>query len=338
MSELYLIRNLLSIKTATAIINDYGIGKPIYSVVSLNGDSSRIIKKNIKDEAGEYKVCDSISLNLLPFRLSSIFKQRKNVGNLKREVRRIFEEEEVERIFITYPIHLDSYVYFSEAKKMGIEVCFFEEGPCFYRAGQTKQYEVVSLSTLIKKVYFKAVGLEYGYNFKPDKWYSSLPMEGKSLPINLVYSKVDLPQSVHNVFLSRPVSDDSTDLSIFDEVDAIMLFIQKAHLTNEDIYIKFHPRESDSKRKQLLNILKKMQVSAKCIKGTYSSEDMLFSMKKGVICGYDTTTLVYSKNINPNIKSYSVLGAIKDKDSSGFLNECYNEYCNKYPHIEMILK
>ena len=199
----------------------------------------------------------------------------------------------------------------------------------------TKQYSVVNLKSFLRKIYFSIVGLNYGYGFKPDAWYSSLPIKESYNKIDLLYKKVQFPEEIKNIFLSRPVSCDFPEISLLDEVSAIKSFYFNLDLKGH-LFVKFHPRESEEKRRKLISLLRSENVLVEDLNVESSSEDIVYSMGQGKVIGYDTTTLVYSNKINPKIQAYSILALIKDKESSGFLQECYKEYCEKYPFIKMI--
>ncbi|MBH0027520.1 hypothetical protein I6F53_11045 [Pseudoalteromonas sp. SWN29] len=336
MSDLFLIRNLLSSTSALSIMHQYGSEDAVFSVVSCNKTLEDAIKNSILSDA-HHQVIDTFKLDLMPFRLTSLYKQRLSVNSIKFKILQLYKARGINKLFLTYPMHLDSYLYYTVAKKNDIEICFFEEGPCFYRGGLTKQYSVVNFNSFLRKIYFRIVGLDYGYGFKPDTWYSSLPIKNNYNKVNLVYRKVDLPDEVMNLFLSRPVSCDFPEITLADEVNAIKAFYFNLDLKG-CLYIKFHPRESEEKRMKLLCLLKDEKILVKHLNVEYSSEDIVYSMSQGNIVGYDTTTLVYSNKINPKIQAYSILALIKNKESSGFLQECYREYEEKYPFIKMIKK
>lgn len=323
----------MSLATAKAIVEKLDKNEVVVSIISEDAKLNDIIKKNIGND--NFQVHDTEVLSLLSFKVNSIISQKKIVKAYFDKVENFLKTNNVERIFITYPLHLDSYVYFRVAKKIGIKVAFYEEGPCFYRQGRTKQYNIVNVRTMLRKVYFSLVGLNFGYEFKPQEWYSLLPVGENSKRIEILYNDVGISNTVRNVFLSRPASDDYPLVTIDDEVNAIKSYYNQYIDPNDTLYIKFHPRESNYKIKMLMKNLKLSGIKVECIEGDFSSEDLLFSMRNGTICGYDSTTLVYSNNINKNVKAISLLGFIKDKDKTGFLNECYDEYVKLYGHIKM---
>ncbi|MEZ9357188.1 polysialyltransferase family glycosyltransferase [Vibrio breoganii] len=331
MKNLYLIRNLLSLKAAKAIDEQYHSNESIYSIIEGNSQLSNIIISNLNENKDS--IVPTINFRLYKVGIN-IFKQRKNIGDAKKEIEIKLRGLSVSKLFITYPMHFDSYMYYLTARKMGITICFYEEGPCFYRGGLTKQYEIKNTKDLLRKIYYSMCGLRRGYDFKADCWYSSLPIKDKHKSIRLQYERVQLPLDVKYVFLSRPVSDDYQELDIRDEVNAIMKFYNLA-CGSDPLYIKFHPRESDLKRSQIRNMLFKSNINIKILEKDCPSEDIIYSMKNGAVCGYDTTTLVYANNINDKIEVYSVLKSIAVKDTTGFLLECYEEYKLKYKHIRM---
>jgi len=332
MSNLYLLRNLLSLKAAESIDEQYSFRNSKFSVIDSNPQLKDIILKNIDEKA-----CNVVTTVKLPVYSVgfNILKQRQRIQEVKRLVEKQLAELTVNQLFITYPMHFDSYIYYLVAIKLKIKVCFYEEGPCFYRAGCTKQYEINNIKDAVRRLYFESCGLKRGYAFKANSWYCSLPIKENYHTVILKYEKVNLSPDVKFVFLSRPVSDDYPEINLIDEVNAIKKFFDLVCKGNV-LHLKFHPRESETKRSQIQELLRALGITTIVIKGNGPSEDIIFSMKSGAVCGYDTTTLVYANNINKNIDVYSVLKDIKNKEPSGFLSECFEEYQLKYKHIHMI--
>jgi hypothetical protein len=331
MSNMYLIRNLLSLKAAEAIDKDYKFNGSVFSIVNTNKQLKSIILKNIENNVN---IIDTLELPVFSVGFN-IKKQRTIVKKLKIIAEELFVEKYISKLFITYPMHFDSYIYYLTAKKLNVPVCFYEEGPCFYRAGLTKQYEVNNMKDAIRHLYFELCGLRRGYNFKADSWYCSLPIKEKYNKIKIKYNKLCLPIDMKYLFLSRPASEDYQKIKIFDEINAIKKFYNLV-CGNDTLFVKFHPRESQAKRITIKNELLKDEIKIEIIEGDMPSEDILFSMSTGAVCGYDTTTLVYANNINDKIEVFSVLKSLINKDPSGFLQECYQEYKSKYKHIHMI--
>lgn len=323
----------MSLTSARAIVEKYCKRDVIFSVVSGDAKLERVIKNNIDDAVD---VTNSESIEFLPFRISSLIKQRRIVDEVTKRIEKFLLAKNITHIYITYPLHVDSYLYYKVSLKLGINIGFYEEGPCFYRRGRTKQYQIKNLRTFVRKIYFSLIGLNFGYDFEPNNWHSSLPSNKSCDIIKLSYRVVDLPLEVRNVFLSRPMSNDYPTITIDDELNAIKKYVSHSIGYENTLYIKFHPRESEEKIITLINKLGSIGIKVKEIKGDFSSEDLLFSMESGTICGYDSTTLVYSKSINEQVKAISLLSLVKDKDCSGFLKECYTEYVSLYPHIHML--
>ncbi|WP_102385318.1 polysialyltransferase family glycosyltransferase [Vibrio cyclitrophicus] len=332
MSNLYLIRNLLSLKAAKSIDEQYFYHGSVFSVIDTDYQLKNIILNNLEET--KINVVSTVKFPVYGAGFN-ILKQRQYIKEAKDEVEKLLSHLSTTQLFITYPMHFDSYVYYIIAKKLRIKVCFYEEGPCFYRAGLTKQYDINTKKDALRRLYFELCGLKRGYSFNADNWYCSLPIKEKHRLIRLKYKKVNLPSDVKRVFLSRPVSDDYPEIKITDEVNAIKKFYD-FECDGEILYLKFHPRESETKRDLINDGLLKLGIQIAIIEGDMPSEDVIFSMEAGAVCGYDTTTLVYANNINNNVKVYSVLNSITGKDHSGFLTECYQEYKLKYNHIYMI--
>lgn len=332
MNKLFFVRNLMSANVAGKI-SDIGDGNDFFLLMN-NATANHVASFLNRNRSRRIFYFDEMKLKF-DINLISV---RNIVKSYKKEVASFLSEKKINEVYLTYPLHFDSYVFFECAAYLEIPVTFYEEGPCFYRRGRTKQYSNKSFLNLVKGTFFRLIKLKRGYDFNPSNWVCSMPIPQPHDLISLTFEFVEDFIGVKKLFLSRPASDDFKNISINDEIKAIEFFItySKSMYSDEPLYIKFHPREGVVKRDKIISHFNSKNIQIIVIDLPISSEDVLYSMKEGIVCGFDTTTLVYSKIINTNVKPFSVLRHIKSKDKSGFLDECFNEYVNYYSYIKMI--
>ncbi|EKF9089409.1 hypothetical protein ABK032_003465 [Vibrio cholerae] len=327
MKEVFVIRNLLSLKAAASIVDKNKLPHTFVSI-GLSDENNKTISSNICAES------EFITFSGL-YSSSGYFNFIKTLIKLKREIADFIRNEGVQRIYLTNPIHLDASIFYFTARKFGVEVAFYEEGICFYRFNESLQYKKNTIKGYFKRLIFRILNISQGYGLKPDIWYASLPFPLKHNKFKLIFNRIDKAEHIENLFLSRPVSEDFLGVEIDDEVAAIKLFYE--HVVGKDVlFIKFHPRESRVKRKEIIEKLREEDVLVKVLNLDCSSEDILFSMKKGNIGGYETTTLVYADAINKNVKVYSVGNVISKKDKTGTISSFINFYKKNFNHIEYL--
>ena len=329
MNHIFIIRNLLSLKASSSIKKEMLINNSLNLYLGEESDTFNIIKENIPQSEQIH------SFRSLIFK-GSIVDFRRNVIEFRQRVRKYLLESKVSEIYITNPIHLDTSVFFFEAKKLNIKVNFYEEGICFYKGRDSNQYKVKSLRSAIKFIIYRYLKIYQGYDKLPDAWFSSLPFYYESTRIKLEYNIVEEAKEIRYLFLSRPASDDFPGVKVEDEVLAIKEFYIEAIKDSSPLYIKFHPRESKRKRKEIIYTLKADNLNVQELNCKESSEDVVFSMESGSVAGYETTTLVYCQSINPKLKVYSVAECILKKDKSGTIADFISFYKKEFSHITYI--
>lgn len=332
MTIFFLVRNVLSIKVAEAIVFSEFVGEKKF-FYSCEADDERyfnemssligkggIVMKTITDKA----MFNRKFIFLLPFYLIVS----------RSKIKKILLLNEIEKLFVTYPLHYKQSLYVSVARKLGIEICFFEEGTCFYRGDVSQQYKARTIFGYIKKILLKPLGLVQGYDVEPDKWYSILGLPNIDyLPVNVKYSAIDVDY-VDNLFLSRPLSSELPGISIQDHAEGILRFCKELPKGGV-LYIKFHPRESKDEVDYILSYLNGHYTTLQ-LKVNVSAEDVVFNFGSARICGFETSTLVYANKINKEAKVYSVLPVVANMDSSGHLASYLSEYMDKYKHIKFL--
>ncbi|MGI2808290.1 polysialyltransferase family glycosyltransferase [Vibrio vulnificus] len=327
MKEVFVIRNLFSLKAAVSIVEQNKLPHTFVSV-GLSDENNKTISANIPTQS-KFIVFRGLELS------SGYFGFIKRLVKLKREVADFIRNEGVRRIYLTNPIHLDTSIFYFAARNLGIEIAFYEEGICFYRLNESLQYKKRTIKGYLKRLLFRIFNISQGYGLKPDLWYASLPFSPKHNKFKLIFNKIEKAKNIENLFLSRPASEDFSGVEIDDEVAAIKLFYE--HVVGKDVlFIKFHPRESSVKRKELMEKLRDEEIRVKVLNLDCSSEDILFSMKKGNLAGYETTTLVYADAINKNVKVYSVGNVISKKDKTGTISGFIDFYKRNFNHIEYL--
>ena len=329
MTSLFLVRNLISIKAADAI-TDKKKDKKKYILPNLELSSIEIMKSNIND---------SISTeNIIPLKLfgNNFLFNFLSVIRYKIQVKSFYKKNKITTLYVTNPLHYDSYIYYVVARNNNIKVFFFEEGTCFYRLNESEQYSAKTVLKKIKQTINNAIGLYQRYDKIPNGWYASLPFSQDAVKITLKYTYYNELKNIKKIFLSRPASEDFSSVNIDNEIEAIEMF--NSYVIDEpgDLYIKFHPRELKEKRLKILSKLKASGINVFELDVKCSSEDVVYSMDKGVVCGYETATLAYAKSINSNIKIYSVAEYIADKDRTNTIKGFIKFYKKKFPYIEFI--
>ncbi|MEZ8204529.1 polysialyltransferase family glycosyltransferase [Vibrio splendidus] len=329
MNHIFIIRNLLSLKASSSIKKEMSIDNSLNLYLGEEGNAFNIIKGNMPKFEKIYSFT-SIAFG------GSMIEFRRNVIEFRQRVKEYLLESKASEIYITNPIHLDTSVFFFEAKKLGIKVNFYEEGICFYRGRDSKQYKVKNLRSAMKFVIYRFLKIYQGYDKLPDNWFSSLPFYHESIRIKLEYDIVEEAKKIKYLFLSRPASDDFPGVKIEDEIIAIKAFYVESIKDSSPLYIKFHPREGKQKRKEIIDTLKANNLNIQELNCKESSEDVVFSMESGSVGGYETTTLVYCQSINPVIKVYSVAEYILGKDKSGTISDFVSFYKKEFSHITYI--
>ncbi|WP_462155382.1 polysialyltransferase family glycosyltransferase [Pseudoalteromonas piscicida] len=327
MCKLFLVRNLLSVKVANAISEDK---EDIF--LSANGIDTlnNLIKKSKKK--------DNPLLFLNPLKIKDPLTSYHDVKNFRDRVKAVMLRERISEVLITYPLHIDGSVFYSVARELGIKVSFFEEGLCFYRSHESNQYSNHGIKGFLKKLYYSYLRVGEGYDFRADNFYYTLDgQEVDGRKVQLDFTKLDDLKHVEYLFLSRPASEDFKGINFEDEVSSICKFYNHVvKKENKKLYIKFHPRESEIKRASLLKELDGHGLQIEELKVGASSEDVVFSMEKGAICGYETTTLIYANIINRNVEVFSVAEQVMGLDDTKVIQGFIAFYKDKFSHVKYI--
>lgn len=333
MSSFFLIRNLLSVKTALSIHKQYNrLVDPVFSIEAESEAYFNEIKKTVPEKI---KTVETLKINYL-FNGLTFIKKINCLRYYEKKIESIFKSYNVSDFFVLYPLHEKDALYLKVAKQLGLNISFYEEGSCFYtgQRGREKNFKK-EIKFYIKNVLLKMLEINRGYVGEPNCWYSMLPINKKNNKlIKVDFEKLDFSH-VNHLFLSRPVSTDFPSISIDLQSESILNYF-KILKPGEKVYIKFHPREKEDSRIKILNFLNSKQDKIKCIalNTSFAAEDVLYNMNSGgTVCGFDTSTLIYAKSINPSINVYSVLNNIYFLDKSNELKNLYDCYSNCFKHI-----
>lgn len=336
MCSFFLIRNLLSVKTALSIYKyHFSSTNPVFSIESESDDYYEGIKRNVPNHIQVIKTFKSNSI----FSGLNVIYKYKELCALESDVKKLFKDLQVKNAFFLYPLHEKDALYLKVALDMDIKVSFYEEGSCFYTSHRGRVKSLTSdIKFHLKNLILRSLGIKRGYVANPHAWYSILPISKKNNTIIRVdYNQLDLGD-VRHVFFSRPVNTDFPSVSLNMQASAMLIYLEKLQV-NESAYIKFHPRESEPEQDYILEFLNKNQnrVTCKKLEMSCAAEDVLYNLpKSGTICGFDTSTLIYANSINNHVMVYSVLPAISNYDKSNELQNLYVMYSEKFKHINFL--
>lgn len=335
MSTFFLVRNLLSVKTAYAIYQQY--------------KSTEEITFSIEDEIVGYfdkiKSTVPLGIDIIPTKkINWLFERLNYLSNLKtlwqheKEISALYEKKKVTDLFVHFPLHEKDAVYVKVARKMAITINFYEEGSCFYTGVRGRKKTVINeMKYWIKHLSLKFFGINRGYRVEPDQWYSIFPVEkNNSKLITISYTGTD-DFPVKYLFLSRPVISDFPSISLEQQLSAMLVFINGIP-DNEVVYIKFHPRESPELRSKIIKKLRdtcKRQLTIKMYEKEIAAEEIVHSMiDGGEVCGFDSSTLIYGLVINEKLTYSSVLSRIHAYDDTNELTNLFNCYGEFFTHIK----
>lgn len=335
MSSFFLVRNLLSVKTAYAIYQQYKITEEVVF--------------SIEDEVVGYfdKVKSTVPVGIDVIstkKINWLFERLNYLSNLQvlwrheKEISALYKNKKVTELFVHFPLHEKDAVYVKVARKMAITINFYEEGSCFYTGMRGRKKGVINeVKYWIKHISLKFIGIHRGYHVEPDQWYSILPVKkNNSNLITISYIGVnDFP--VKYLFLSRPVTSDFPSISLEQQIRAMLVFINRVP-DNEVVYIKFHPREHSILRNKIIKKLRdacERQLTIEVYEKEVAAEEIVHSMVDGgEVCGFDSSTLIYGMVINKKLTYSSVLSRIHAYDDTNELRNLFDCYSKKFTHIK----
>ncbi|TAI84934.1 polysialyltransferase family glycosyltransferase [Pectobacterium versatile] len=337
MSSFFLVRNLLSVKTAYAIYQQHKVTKEVTF--------------SIEDEVVGYfdKIKSTVPLgvDVIPTKnINWLFERLNYLSNLKviwkheKDISELYENKKITDLFVHFPLHEKDALYVKVAKGMAITINFYEEGSCFYTGVRGRKKGITNeMKYWIKHLSLKLIGINRGYHVEPDQWYSIFPVKKiNNKIINISYTGLD-DFSIKYLFLSRPVISDFPSISLEQQLNAMLVFINRIP-DSEVVYIKFHPRESSELRNQIIKKLRdacKRRLAIEMYEKEVAAEEIVHSMTDGgEVCGFDSSTLIYGLAINKKLTYSSVLGRIHMYDDVNELSNLYYSYIKDFPHINFI--
>ncbi|QSX28913.1 hypothetical protein JYB88_11655 [Shewanella cyperi] len=336
MSRFFLVRNFLSVKTATAIAEQYSVEVP--SVFSIEADSEEYFKKVSSSVSLSIPVLQTEPINWL-FERFNYLRHYKELFQSSVKIADLFKKYNVTELFVNYPVHEKDALYVKVAKRLGIHVSFYEEGSCFYTGGRGRKKNIISeIKFWMKHTSLWFIGIQRGYGVSADNWYSLLPIEKRPWhKVTISYDVRDY-SGIKYLFLSRPVTLDFPSVSIELQIKSILKFVKKIP-AGETLFIKFHPRETEDLKRIIISELDKLAVDVivKTFSDEIPAEDVVFNMPaNGIVCGFDSSTLIYGYAINKNVTYCSVLSDLRKHDTMGELENLYHVYKKEFKHIKFI--
>lgn len=318
--NLFYIRNVLGAKVAEAIILNKNI-KNNYALLLQNKipnypDKIKKLLNNLLWE--EIKVSNLDSSISIDFRNSKLFFNLLEEQSI--EINKLLEG--ISAVYLSNLNSIEERLIFTLSRQKNVTVNFFEEGLNLYF---DPPHEIPNLNFLIKfKGFFKFIlARKYRYilknksTFKAQTIYCIFPEKykfenykyiEKVIPsFNILQgSDVNKKNNIKTLFISRPLSEDKI-LSLNEEIYHLENFIKTL---NNDLIIKFHPRESEEKRAIILEKLNVFEISKDCLDLT--AEEVILNSSIEVLIGYESSTLAYISELS-NIKVYSLLKEINQK-------------------------
>jgi hypothetical protein len=328
----FLVRNLFSMQTAQSIAAKLNNKNFIFSLENENDKYFLLLKKSffIKlDECIFFKTEYDKNVFNIKNPIKSFFIIKKTI----KKIEKIFYENNVTTLFVTYPIHPKTYAYIKVANKNKINICFYEEGICFYRKDTALDFKINSFKKIIKSILLCFHGLKMGYNIDSKCSYSFLDNQENEL----LFPEIILNEDYINLdvlILSRPMSNDYNLITLDIELNTIAKALKKLNSIYK-IGIKFHPREGTDKRKKILYTLNKSYNVIE-VESKYNAELIVKKMRNGYVLGYETSTLYYCNTINPNVKPISMLEIINSNIHEEKLSVIITEMREKFKKIKVL--
>lgn len=336
MSCLFLVRNFLSVKTACAIFEQYYPESCVY--FSIESDDKTYFKKIANTVPESINVIKTLPIDWLFIGINYI----KNIKDLRLaqiSIKKILIGLNINELFINYPVHEKDALYIKVAKSLNIKVSFYEEGSCFYTGIRGRKKDAISqIKYWTKHLTLRFYGIKRGYKVSPDQWYSLLNIDKHPhRKISIQYKKIE-NLNLKYLFLSRPLTEDYPSVSLEQHISAISRFADIIP-KGENLFIKFHPRESEKKQLEILFKLNDLIKEIKIVKflGDVSAEDVIYNLTAGShVCGFDSSTLIYGSSINKSVTFSSVLNLVYQFDDSNELRNLYNFYRVKFRNINFL--
>lgn len=324
--NLFYIRNLMSVHTAQSIIQQFDYESNIAFLVE---NQSEKYKEKLISEIDNrlFNNIETTKLTGLTYgknvRFISFLVKVLKIKKMTNPIKDYFLENEVNRVFLSNIKSYEEKLIFVTAKKLNIELNFYEEGLNLYTNFLRDSYvSYFEKSTTQTKALIKAsminlfYGKTYAYLEKPLKEfcaenayvlfpelypflnYNNLVEYQLTMPISkTVYEKLSGLLD-KNLYISRPYVEDGI-LTLHEEINLYKKVIKDFG----NIVVKFHPREEQDKKDYLIKTLGINEIES-TIKDI-PAEKISLNVKLANLIGTFSNTLMYtSKFTSIPVHSY----------------------------------
>ena len=111
----------------------------------------------------------------------------------------------------------------------------------------------------------------------------------------------------------------------------LLLYISDKLIGVENLYIKYHPAQDDTFKREFERILNAKSITYSVMDNNLSIEQVIVNSRNLTLYGFDSSALFYSKILNPNIKVYSFSKYLSNIDS--LYNDIYSEIQYLYEDV-----
>lgn len=312
----FYIRNYFSIISAEKIIVQAKITNAVAFLAYFSKEGYQILlEKQMNNKVWNViKKYDGEKKSKIPFLDNFILKE-------KYKLKKIFIENKITNIYLSnINIPLER-LFFILADEMNINIHFYEEGSnLYYQNNYINHKFKMSIKKILffnqRKLYmdtkFYSARTVYAFlnNINPYRTYNKkviLDYNLHDLTIQNLCENLGLTD-IGTLFLSRPMSEDGL-INLDEEIEIFKYLNYKFN----DVYVKFHPRESEDKKNVLRSKFKFKELPEQ-INDT-PVEILVENLKLHNLIGYDTSTLFYTSELNRKVITYSVLNLLITKST-----------------------
>lgn len=273
-------------------------------------------------------------------------------------------------------INHPAYVFLAEKYQFKKKIYFFEEGLShylspFYKKKFENSYILKFKKNLTDKLIYRSLGVsnfskyiqavnDVDFNINIIKKYNVLPIKKTEYDEiidfvinysdnfkNLIANEIEQIKgkreisvlylsSTSTIFFSNPIED---------EIELLKTIINRLKLEEKTtegfmFYIKFHPKDTEFKKNEILKALKDEKVYFwELSRDTvYPVEALYNQMNISYLFGYGSSAQLYSEVINPRIKSYNLFYILKNSyqlknDKNVYPKKCWDDWETLYMNI-----
>lgn len=297
-------------------------------------------------------------LNKGIFSFSKPFRTYNNISFFFKRTKEIISAKNIDSIYFG-DINHPSYIFLAEFWSSKKKIHFFEEGLSHYSIPIIKKKFKKSFTVLIKKfitdkIVFKRFGIDnfsrylqttddkVDFGFKIEKKFNILPVIENTydeivdfeilLPNEsqdyLKISKDFVTSKTKKILYLSSTSTSYFNNPILDEVDLIVSFFKELNAkVDETIFLlKFHPKDSEMKKKNILKNLQINNIPFIRITSNLPTEVFFEMLKIDYLLGYGSSSQLYYEMLNPNKPNLNLFHKINNKYKAKGLK---NELCEK---------